>query len=106
MGLREGPIVPIPQTNASYKSPVRTREVQLSSVRSDDCRWGVFDDRVVMRVRELPPEFSQAGPSIHGSPRHSANFTDTTHPTGDLYQTGRVDERSLVLRLETKLRNG
>jgi hypothetical protein len=40
MGLRKGPILPTAQTNGRYKSPVKNREVQLSSVRSDDCRWG------------------------------------------------------------------
>ena len=36
MGLRKGPILPIAQTNGSYKSPVTIREVQLSSASSDD----------------------------------------------------------------------
>jgi len=36
MGLRKGPILPIAQTNGRYKSPVKFREVQLSSARSDD----------------------------------------------------------------------
>jgi DNA-binding NtrC family response regulator len=41
MGLRKGPIVPISQTNGRYKSPVKNREVQLSSAGSHDCRGGV-----------------------------------------------------------------
>jgi hypothetical protein len=41
MGLRKGPILPIAQTNGRYKSPVKIREVQLSSARSDDCRGGL-----------------------------------------------------------------
>jgi hypothetical protein len=40
MGLRKGPIVPISQTNGRYKSPVKNREVQLSSAGSHDCRRG------------------------------------------------------------------
>jgi integrase len=39
MGLRKGPILPATQTNGRYKSPVKNREVQLSSARSDSCRW-------------------------------------------------------------------
>lgn len=40
MGLRKGPILPIAQTNHPYKTPVTSREVQLSSAGSDNCRWG------------------------------------------------------------------
>jgi len=39
MGLRKGPILPATQSNGRYKSPVKNREVQLSSARSDSCRW-------------------------------------------------------------------
>jgi len=42
MGLRKGPIVPISQTNHRYKSPVKNREVQLSSARSANCRRGGY----------------------------------------------------------------
>lgn len=42
MGLRKGPILPTVQTNGAYKSPVKNREVQLSSVRSHDCRGGMM----------------------------------------------------------------
>ena len=40
MGFRKGPILTISQTNHPHKSPVNFREVQLSSVGSDDCRQG------------------------------------------------------------------
>lgn len=41
MGLRKGPILPIALTNDRYKTPVKNREVQLSSAGSDDCRRGI-----------------------------------------------------------------
>jgi len=58
MGLRKGPILPISQTNHPHKSPVNFREVQLSSVGSDDCRQGLrkaIDATFARRQTNLPP---------------------------------------------------
>jgi hypothetical protein len=40
MGRRKGPILPFALANGRYKSPVKNREVQLSSARSVICRGG------------------------------------------------------------------
>jgi hypothetical protein len=55
MGLRKGPILPIVQTNGRYKSPVKIREVQLSSVRSDDCRRGLVPSQSDYDAHEALP---------------------------------------------------
>ena len=42
MGRRKGPILPFALANGRYKSPVKNREVQLSSARSVICRGGAY----------------------------------------------------------------
>jgi predicted MPP superfamily phosphohydrolase len=70
-----------------------------ASYPSDYARFELFADRLVMQVCQLPEELARATPSIHGSPRHPQDFTDSTHETGQLYQVGRGDERRLTIRL-------
>ena len=64
----------------------------------DFARFELFDDRLTMRVCQLPTELATAAPPFHGRPRLKEDVTDSTHPTADLYNTGNATERNLTIR--------
>ena len=70
-----------------------------ASYPCDYARFEVFSNHLTVRVCQLPADLAKTTPSIHGSPRHPNDFTDSTHDTAELYQVGRSDERSLTIRL-------
>ncbi len=74
-----------------------------ASYPSDFARFELFDDRLTMQVCQLPAELAKAAPSIHGRPRHKVDFTDSTHDTGETYQSGRGEERNLTVTLKRPL---
>jgi hypothetical protein len=70
-----------------------------ASYPSDFARFAVYEDRIEMRVCQLPAELAQAHRSIHGQPRHSQDSTDKDHATGESYQRGNESERLLRIPL-------
>lgn len=70
-----------------------------ASYPSDFSRFAVYEDRIEMQVCQLPAELAKSHPSLHGKPRHSQDFTDKEHATGESYQMGRTDERLLQIPL-------
>jgi predicted MPP superfamily phosphohydrolase len=72
-----------------------------ASYPADFASFEVFSDRLELKVHQLPADLASAAPSIHGAPRHAAEFTDAAHPTPEEYQSGRRDERRLSIPIRT-----
>jgi hypothetical protein len=73
----------------------------------------VFPDRIKVQMQSLPRELAVPNDnaigvrgSIHGKPRHDQDFVDGGHPTAQLYQCGRSDEREFEIPLSGKKRLG
>jgi 3',5'-cyclic AMP phosphodiesterase CpdA len=68
-----------------------------ASYPSNFASFDVYEDRIEMRVQQLPAELAASSPSIHGRPRHPQDYLDEDHATAEAYQAGRPDERNLTI---------
>ncbi len=70
-----------------------------ASYPSDIALYEVFPDRIEVTVKQLPEDLAKSETSIHGTPRHSRDFTDADHRSAEDYQAGRADERCFAIPL-------